>query len=361
MDEASKEKKEAPGETQAAQEERILRVPCPRKTSFLVESLPRFERRDFFFLPVRCCTSTGFSIYSEEPEPTSMTNAQPTVTDRPRTYHFGSLSYDFSLRTHVMGILNVTPDSFADGGRYFDLDAAVLRGVEIEREGADFIDVGGESTRPGSDPVPLEEEVRRVVPVIEELKNRLSIPISVDTWKSAVARRALEGGASIVNDISGFHFDEEMANVVAEYGASAVLMHIKGTPKTMQQNPSYGDVVREVMEYLKKGVEKAQARGVQQIIVDPGIGFGKRFVDNLEILRRIGEFRQLGFPVMVGPSRKSFIGMILDVPVEQRLMGTAAAVATSILNGANLVRVHDVSAMKQLAKVVDAIRMNKSN
>ncbi len=285
--------------------------------------------------------------------------APSSLTAQSLTYHFGSLSYDFSSRTFLIGILNVTPDSFANGGRYFDLEKAVRRGIEMEREGADFIDVGGESTRPGSDPVPTEEELRRVIPVIEELKTRVTVPISIDTWKSGVAGKALDAGATIVNDISGFHFDPNMPDVVAEYGASVILMHIKGTPKTMQQHPTYQNVLREVMDYLADGIEKARASGIHQIIVDPGIGFGKRLIDNLEILRGLRELKQLGFPVLVGPSRKSFIGMILDVPVEQRLMGTAAAIAASILNGANAVRVHDVSAMKQLASVVDAIRLGK--
>lgn len=288
-----------------------------------------------------------------------MTIAPSAISAHTSTYDFGSLSYDFSTRSYLMGILNVTPDSFADGGRYLDVKSAVRRGVEMEAEGADFIDVGGESTRPGSEAISVEEELRRVIPVTEELKGIVAIPISIDTWKSAVARRALEAGATIVNDISGFHFDPDMPGVVADHGASVILMHIKGTPKTMQRNPTYQNVIREVMTYLGEGIEKARERGIQQIIVDPGIGFGKRLIDNLEILRGLGELKQMGLPVLVGPSRKSFIGVILELPVEQRLMGTAAAVAASILNGANIVRVHDVSAMKQLAKVVDAVRFGK--
>ncbi len=300
-----------------------------------------------------------------------MTIAPSPITSQSFTYRFGSLSYDLSSRTYLMGILNVTPDSFADGGVYYETERAVLRGVEMEREGVDFIqryifpvefiDIGGESTRPGSDPISTEEELRRVIPVIEQLKDRVAVPISIDTWKSDVARKALAAGATIVNDISGFHYDPIMAEVVREYGASAILMHIKGRPKTMQQNPSYEDVIREVKEYLLEGIHKAQACGVHQIIVDPGIGFGKRLVDNLEILRGLQELKSLGFPILVGPSRKSFIGMILDMPVGQRLMGTAAAVATSILNGANIVRIHDVSAMRQVAKVVDAVRSARAS
>lgn len=254
-----------------------------------------------------------------------------------------------------MGILNVTPDSFSDGGRYFDLEAAVRKGLEMVEDGADFIDVGGESTRPGSEPILLEEELRRVLPVIERLAKAAAIPISIDTYKSEVARRALGAGAVVVNDISGLHFDPRIADVAAEHRASLVLMHIKGTPRTMQWNPEYDNVVEEVCDYLAEAISIAERRGVSQIFVDPGIGFGKRLEHNLELFRRLGEFKRFGYPVLVGPSRKSFIGRILELPVEERLEGTAAAVAASILNGASVVRVHDVKEMKRVARVVDAI------
>ena len=263
----------------------------------------------------------------------------------PFAYKFGSITYDLSARTHVMGILNVTPDSFADGGKYFGVEEAVRRGLEMVDEGADFLDIGGESTRPGSEPVPFEEELRRVLPVIERLAGRTDVPISIDTCKSQVARRALEAGAVIVNDISGLHFDPGLADVVAEHDASLVLMHMKGTPKTMQQNPDYDDVIEEICDYLGTGVQLAESKDIRQIFVDPGIGFGKKLPHNLQILRKLGEFKRFGYPVLVGPSRKSFIGMILDLPVEERLEGTAAAVAVSIVNGANVVRVHDVKQM----------------
>ncbi len=271
-------------------------------------------------------------------------------------YKFGKVEFDFSKRTYVMGILNVTPDSFSDGGRYFTLDSALEHAMKMVEEGADIIDVGGESTRPGSEPVPVEEELRRVIPVIRELAKRTEVPISIDTYKSEVAKQALDNGAIIVNDISGLRFDEKMAEVVAEYKASLVLMHIKGTPKTMQQNPEYKDVISEIYSYLSESVDLAVGAGIRQIIVDPGIGFGKRLVDNLEIIKRLREFKSLGYPILIGVSRKSFIGNILNLPVDQRLEGTAGAVAISVWNGANIVRVHDVKEMVRVVRIVDAIK-----
>ena len=254
-----------------------------------------------------------------------------------------------------MGVLNVTPDSFSDGGKFYEPEKAVRHGLEMIGEGADFIDVGGESTRPGSESVSVDEEVRRVVPVIERLARETDIPISIDTYKSAVAERALDAGAVMVNDISGLHFDPQLADVVSKHGASLVLMHIRGEPKTMQQNPEYENVVEEIGAYLQEGIRLAENKGIEQIIVDPGLGFGKNLSHNVEIIRKLSEFQRFDYPVLVGPSRKSFIGMILDVPVEERLEGTAAAVAVSIMNGANIVRVHDVKLMKRVVKVVDAI------
>jgi dihydropteroate synthase len=254
-----------------------------------------------------------------------------------------------------MGILNVTPDSFSDGGQFYDPEKAIRHGLEMVEQGADFIDVGGESTRPGSEAVSVDEELRRVIPVIERLAKATEIPISIDTYKSVVAERAFGAGAVIVNDISGLHFDPHLADVVPKYNGSVILMHIKGTPKTMQQNPEYQNVVEEVCEYLQEGIRIAEAKGIKQIIVDPGIGFGKQLSHNLELLQKVSEFHRFGYPVMVGSSRKSFLGALLDLPVEQRLEGTAAAVAVSIMNGANIVRVHDVKEMKRVANVVDGI------
>lgn len=258
-----------------------------------------------------------------------------------------------------MGILNVTPDSFSDGGLHFDLEAAVDRGMRMVDEGADIIDIGGESTRPGSDPVTREEEVRRTIPVIAALAPKVPVPISIDTYKSDIAQRALDAGASIVNDISGLRFDPGMAGVVADHGVPVVLMHIKGTPKSMQTNPVYSDLISEIMDYLRDSVRIAVEAGVRDdlIIVDPGIGFGKTFDHNLEVLNNLHRFAPLGKPLLVGPSRKAFIGKILgDAPATDRLEGTAAAVTASILGGAHIVRVHDVREMARVARVADAIK-----
>jgi dihydropteroate synthase len=259
-----------------------------------------------------------------------------------------------------MGIINVTPDSFSDGGKYSNAGAAVDAALAMIDDGADFIDVGGESTRPGSEPVPLKTELKRVIPVIEKLVKKTGIPVSIDTYKSEVAAEALRAGACIVNDISGLHFDEGMAETIALYNATAILMHIKGTPRTMQTDIVYDDLIGEIRVYLEEGIRKATAAGVKQIIMDPGIGFGKELEHNLEIIKRLDEFCDIGRPILIGPSRKSFIGKILNLPVEQRLEGTAAAAAVSIMNGANILRVHDVKEMKRVAIITDAIiRVNE--
>lgn len=277
-------------------------------------------------------------------------------------FRFGLREYDLFSRPHVMGILNVTPDSFSDGGRYLDLSKAVARGLEMIEEGADFIDVGGESTRPkggaygeGAEPVSAEEEARRVLPVIEKLAGMTDVPISIDTYKSEIAGRALRAGAVIVNDISGFRFDPKMPSVVAASGGSAVLMHIRGTPKTMQQDPMYDDLFGEIGSYLREGLAMGRRAGVEQMMVDPGIGFGKSQRDNLRLIAGLSRLSSLGCPVLVGPSRKSFIGNILGLPVEDRAEGTLAAVAACIFNGANVVRVHDVRGAVRAARVADAI------
>lgn len=258
-----------------------------------------------------------------------------------------------------MGILNVTPDSFSDAGLYFDKSLAVEKAYQMLEDGADIIDIGGESTRPGSEPVPLEEELRRTIPVIKTLSTEIKAPISIDTYKAEVARRALDSGASIVNDISGLRFDPEMPEVVAEYKVPVVIMHIKGTPKNMQQNPTYEALIPEIMDYLRVSIRLAMKSGVEEdkIIIDPGIGFGKTFDHNLEIIKNLHEFTLLEKPLLIGPSRKAFIGKILgDLPTSERLEGTAAAVAISIFNGANIIRVHDVKEMVRVAKVADAIK-----
>jgi len=259
-------------------------------------------------------------------------------------------------RTLVMGIINVTPDSFSGDGVVGDA-AAIAQGKRMVADGANILDVGGESTRPGSEPVEVEEELARVLPVVEGLAAEVDVPISIDTYKSRIAKEALSKGASIVNDISGLHADEEMAKVAAEAGAAVVVMHIQGTPRDMQEKPKYADVIGEISDYLEEGIARAEAAGIgrDQIIVDPGIGFGKTLEHNLEILRRLRELRCLGCPVMVGTSRKSMIGMILDVPMEERLEGTAATVALAVAGGADIVRVHDVREMVRVARVADAI------
>jgi dihydropteroate synthase len=261
-----------------------------------------------------------------------------------------------------MGILNVTPDSFSDGGLHFDRSSAVDRGLRMVDDGADIIDVGGESTRPGAEPLSLDEELRRTLPVIEALSSKIKVPISIDTYKADVAQEALKAGASIVNDISGLRFDPEIPAVVSRHGVPVVIMHMKGSPKNMQKNPLYGALIPEIMDYLRSGIALAVKAGIPEdrIIIDPGIGFGKTFDHNLEILHNLDKFTSLGRPVLIGPSRKAFIGKILDnAPAIERTEGTAAAIAISIMKGANIVRVHDVREMAKVARVADAIKRQK--
>ncbi len=265
---------------------------------------------------------------------------------------------DVGSRTHIMGILNVTPDSFSDGGLFADVEKAISHAWEMATAGADIIDIGGESTRPGSEPLAEEEELRRIIPLIERLSKELTVPISVDTYKASVAKKALEAGASIVNDISGLRFSPDMARVVAEHGAAVIIMHIKGTPRNMQQDPVYDDVIGEIIAYLDEGIAIAERAGVdrEKTLIDPGIGFGKTPEHNLTILDRLDEFRALGRPIVLGTSRKKFIGTVLDIPApEQRVEGTAATVAIGIDRGANVVRVHDVARVAQVVRMTDAI------
>jgi dihydropteroate synthase len=260
-------------------------------------------------------------------------------------------------RTLVMGIVNVTPDSFSGDGLSLDAGAAVKLGTQQVEQGADILDVGGESTRPGSDPVPADEEIERVVPVIEGLAAQVEVPISVDTRKAEVARAALEAGAAIVNDVSA-GADPAMLELVRDSGAGLVLMHMRGEPKTMQEAPRYDDVVREVRDFLADRIGAAVAAGVArgQLCADPGIGFGKDLAHNLALLRDIGSFRDLRVPILVGPSRKRFIGQLTDARDPQdRVEGTAAAVAWCAVQGVEIVRVHDVGEMVKVVRVIDAI------
>ncbi len=278
----------------------------------------------------------------------------------PASLVLGGRTFAFGARTYVMGVVNVTPDSFSDGGRYFGTEAAVAHGLRLAEVGADMLDVGGETTRPGSPPVSAEEELARILPVIEGLRARSDVPISVDTTKAAVAREALKAGAALINDISGFHFDAELPRVVAEAGAACCLMHIQGTPETMQKEPHYEDVVDEVLAFLEESVAMAVAAGVprERILVDPGIGFGKTLGHNLFLLRRLGELRVLGLPVLVGTSRKSFLGRLVGgKPADERLAATLGSVAVMAAAGdADFVRVHDVAEARDALAVADAVR-----
>jgi dihydropteroate synthase len=277
-----------------------------------------------------------------------------------REWKLARRSLRYGERTLLMGVLNVTPDSFSDGGKFFSLDHAVAHAEEMIAEGADIIDVGGESTRPGSDFVSEEEELRRVIPVIEKLASKSSVPISIDTTKPSVARAACEAGAEIVNDISGLRFDPALAAVATSTRAGLLLMHSRGTPKDMQKIPFAADVFTDVVNGLRQSVTIAEHFGVahESIAIDPGIGFGKSVEQNLEIIRRLrdlaDEFADL--PIVIGTSRKSFLGKLLNgAPADERLYGTIATVVASVLNGAHIVRVHDVKATREAVKVADSI------
>ncbi|NDQ55866.1 MAG: dihydropteroate synthase [Acidipila sp.] len=261
-------------------------------------------------------------------------------------------------RTLVMGVINVTPDSFSDGGQYFDADSATDRALAMEREGADLIDIGGESTRPGSRGVSMQEEIRRVLPLIVRLRRKLKVPISIDTQKSAVAEAAVGAGAEIINDVSALRTDPELAGVARRHGVPLVLMHMRGRPRTMQKLPFARNVLADVTRGLRDALARARKAGLpkSQLILDPGIGFGKSYQQNCELLARLRELAQLGCPLLVGASRKSFIGKLLgDAPADRRKWGTAAAVTASILGGAHIVRVHDVAEMVQVARIADCI------
>lgn len=268
-------------------------------------------------------------------------------------------------RVHIIGILNVTPDSFSDGGLFYDREAAVKQGIQMVHDGADIIDIGGESSRPGAEPVSPTEESERVIPVIEALTKEVDVPISVDTTKAEVAKAALEAGAAIVNDISALRFDPSMAGVVASFGAGVILMHMLGEPRTMQKHPSYKDVVGEVGAALYDWAAKAEERGIDRdrIAIDPGIGFGKTKEHNLSLIKNLSELRGTHrYPVIVGPSRKTFIGLTLGLPLEEGragrapLEGTAAVVAWLVTRGVQAVRVHDVKEMAGVVRMIEAVK-----
>ena len=265
-------------------------------------------------------------------------------------------------RTLVMGVLNVTPDSFSDGGKFINVQRAVRHALAMQRDGADIIDIGAESTRPGAVEISAAEELRRLLPVLHALRGKLEIPISVDTQKSAVAEPALGAGAQIINDISGLRSDPALARVAAKHRAPLILMHMRGTPRTMQKGPFARDVTHDVISGLRKSISTARKYGVKrsQIVIDPGIGFGKSHSQNYHLLAKLPELAKLGYPMMVGTSRKGFLGATLakngkPAPAEERIFATAATVAASILNGAHIVRVHDVAEMKQVALTMDAL------
>jgi dihydropteroate synthase len=271
--------------------------------------------------------------------------------------NLGSYRLNLTRRAHIMGIVNITPDSFSQDGLYNrNRDEIVSRAEQLVNDGADIIDVGGESTRPHSRTVPVREELRRTIAVIKSLAKKLKVPISIDTRKPEVARQALDNGAVMVNDITGLR-NKKMAKLISKYKAGVVIMHMQGTPKTMQINPEYESLIDDIIAYLDTSIKQALAAGVDEnkIIIDPGIGFGKTSEHNLEILKKLGEFRVLGKPILVGPSRKSFLGKILKTEPQKRLFGTVSACVLAAKNGANLVRVHDVKAVKEALKVLDAI------
>ena len=259
--------------------------------------------------------------------------------------------------TLIMGILNMTPDSFSDGGQFKSHDKAIDHALKMVEEGANIIDIGGESTRPGAEAVQLEEELSRTVPIIEAIRLKSDCLISIDTYKSKVAEAALDAGADMVNDISGLTFDHNMALLVAERNVPVIIMHIKGKPRDMQENPNYDNLIKEIKVFFELQIAIAKRAGIDSgnIILDPGIGFGKRLEDNFEIIRELGQISTMGYPVLLGPSRKSFIGLTLDLPIEERMEGTLASITAGVINGARIVRVHDIRATRRTLTITEKI------
>jgi len=293
---------------------------------------------------------------------TPFSHSPPLLSPEERTLPTRHGLLEFSRRTLIMGIINLTPDSFSDGGRRYDAIKAVADGVAMFKSGADIVDIGGESSRPGATPVSEDEELARVLPVVRGLRKGSDAPISIDTYKSNVARAALDAGADIVNDISALRFDPAMAAMIAAEKVPVVLMHMQGTPRTMQQEPKYEDVVREVRDFLAAQLYAAMDAGIAQemIVIDPGIGFGKTLEHNLQLLRGLSMIAALGQPVLVGASRKAFIGRILDAEPPNRLAGSLATAVASVLGGANIIRAHDVAETAKAVKIPDAIRFGYS-
>ena len=269
----------------------------------------------------------------------------------------GKNIFELGSRTYIMGILNVTPDSFSDGGKFNSIDRALMHAEKMLEDGVDIIDIGGESTRPGSESISLDEELQRLIPAVEIIRKNFDIPISVDTYKSEVAKQSLESGADIINDISGLNFDTEMASIVSEAGAPIIIMHMQGRPKSMQQDPYYEDVIEEICKFFVERIDFAESRGIvrEQIILDPGIGFGKRLHDNLMIITFFDKLHVFNLPLLIGASRKSLIQDVLNLPVDERLEGTLAIHAIAIDRGVNILRVHDVAENRRFVDMLQAI------
>ena len=333
----------------AALDRRGLDCSTPSTNAILIGTQKQFEKLTSKLEQYPALQSLGHSL-KETLKNISKTHY--TIRCRKRTFKLGK-------QTLLMGVLNVTPDSFSDGGLFLDREKAIAQGLKMVEEGADLIDIGGESTKPGSKPLGLEEELRRVIPVIEALAKEADVPISIDTYKSAVAKKAVEAGAQMINDISGLHFDPDLAHVASKEDVPLILMHTRGTPETMQKDVHYESLLSEILQYLRESIQRAESAGLDpgQIVIDPGIGFGKTLEDNLLIIKNLQELRILGKPILLGTSRKSFIGKILNTDVTERLEGTLSSIAIGVLNGAHIIRCHDVLEAKKAISVADAIRL----
>jgi dihydropteroate synthase len=333
----------------AALDRRGLDCSTPSTDAILIGTQKQFEKLTSKLEQYPALQSLGHSL-KETLKNISKTHY--TIRCRKRTFKLGK-------QTLLMGVLNVTPDSFSDGGLFLDREKAIAQGLKMVEEGADLIDIGGESTKPGSKPLGLEEELRRVIPVIEALAKEVDVPISIDTYKSTVAKKAIEAGAQMINDISGLHFDPDLAHVASKEDVPLILMHTRGTPETMQKDVHYESLFSEILQYLRESIQRAESAGLDpgQIVIDPGIGFGKNLEDNLLIIKNLQEFRILGKPILLGTSRKTFIGKILHAEVTERLEGTLSSIAIGVLNGAHIIRCHDVLEAKKAISVADAIRL----